>query len=106
MLAAEIAQNWLSGRWLPALYPSPVTAPGNAMVDIFGQAIVVGSMVKLIGKVTAINPSDPHFQDITFTPLFPQSGLVAPESGVFPQNIPVKVYQAHPLQLVVGGTSL
>jgi len=104
MLACELADDWLSGKWLPTGYGIS-SSPGDALKDIFGQTISVGSMVKLIGTVTAMNPTDPHFQDITITPAFPQSSVVAPEAGVFPQNIPVKSYQFHPLQLMVLGTS-
>lgn len=95
---------WLSGRWLPPGYASPGSS--DSMTDIYGQAITVGSLVKLVGVVTAVQPSDPHFQDITFRPIFPQSGLVEPAAGVFPQNIPVKVFQAHPLQLIKVGDRL
>ena len=104
MLGMIAAPEWLSGRWIPAGYAAPASA-GDSLSDIFGQTLAVGTMVKLIGTITAINPMDPHFQDITITPQFPQSGLVSPEAGVFPQNIPVKSYQFHPLQLMKVGSS-
>ena len=105
MLADIFASEWLSGRWLPSGYPAPVTTPGDTLKDIFGNTISVGSMVKLIGTVTAMNPMDPHFQDITIKPYFPQSVFVTNEAGVFPQNQPSATFQAHPLQLMVVGTS-
>ena len=104
MLGMLAAPEWLSGRWIPSGYSSPAAA-GDSLSDIYGQTLAVGSIVKMIGTVTAVNPMDPHFQDITVTPMFPQSGLVAPEAGVFPQNIPSKSYSFHPLQLMKVGSS-
>ena len=98
-------QMWLTGRWIPTGYGG-LTPVSDSMVDIYGSTLTVGSWVKLIGVVTALNPSDPHFQDITVTPVFPQSGLVSPQAGVFPLSSPVKSYQFHPLQLMKLGTTL
>ena len=103
-LALEMDSMWNSGRWIPTGYGS-LTPVSDALTDIFGQTLAVGSYVKMIGVVTAMNPSDPHFQDITIAPLFPQSGLVSPQAGVFPLSSPVKSYQFHPLQLMKFTTS-
>jgi hypothetical protein len=105
MLALEFAQDWIQGRWLPPGYSSNIPVAGNSLTDIFGVAITVGAKVKLIGTVTSMNPTDPHFQDIEIRPDYPQSAIIAPEAGVFPQNIPVKSYKFHPLQLIVMGTT-
>lgn len=105
MFIGAIAMEWLSGRWLPSQYVSP-NGVNDSLTDIFGQAITVGSKVKLIGTVVSLNPSDPHFQDVVISPDYPQRGVIDPQSGVFPQNIPVKQYTFHPLQLVVVKGSL
>jgi hypothetical protein len=102
------ADFWLFGKWIPTGYnPAPsVNVPGDPMKDVFGQTITVGSKVKLIGTVTAIDPMDAHFQDITFVPDYPQSFLVENQQGVSPTQRPIKSVKAHPLQLVVVGSSL
>ena len=105
MLLPGYAAFWLSGRWLPSGYVSPPLV-GNSLMDIFGTAIAVGSMVKLVGKVTSVDANSHHFQDIEVTPSYPQSNLVEPSSGKFPQNVPVTTYRFHPLQLIVEGGSL
>jgi hypothetical protein len=105
MVGCEMADFWLFGKWLPAGYPAAVTSPGDASVDIFGQTISIGSLVKLVGVVTALNPLDPHFQDIVFTPLFPQSPFVTNTVGVAPQQQPLVSVKCHPLQLIMVGSA-
>lgn len=102
MLALELAAMWLSGRWIPTGYsPLPgVTSPGDLMVDIFGNTITVGSMVALCGTVTALEPSNAHFQDVTFVPQFPQSLNVFNTQGVNPQQQMIASVKCHPLQLI------
>jgi hypothetical protein len=106
MLGLIIVDFWLFGKWLPAGFAGTPTSPGDPAIDIFGQTIAVGNKVKLIGTVTAINQFDAHFQDITFTPDYPQSTVVQNIQGVAPQQQPIVSVRAHPLQLVKIGTSL
>lgn len=106
MLALELADFWLFGKWLPTLNIGVATSPGDPALDIFGQTITVGSKVKLIGTVTKIDPLDAHFQDVTFTPDYPQSLIVQNQQGVQPQQQPIVSVKAHPLQLVKVGSSL
>ena len=105
--ACEIADQWLYGAALPAGYPSTVTIPGDSPVDIAGNALSVGMLVKLVGTIVAINSLDPHFQDITIAAQFPQSKLVSPATGLSPQNVPApnKQFQFHPLMLLKVGSS-
>jgi hypothetical protein len=105
MLACEIASQWLSGQAIPTGYASPPLV-GDSLTDIVGTTISVGKMVKMIGVVVAVNANATHFDDVSVQCQFPQSQLVTPESGVFPQNTPApgKVYKFHPLQLLVVGS--
>ena len=94
MLATTIAQEWLSGRWLGAAAASPTT-PQNSLTDIYGCAIAVGTTVKFVGKVTAVNASSSHFKDITVVPVFPSDPSAVANAAT------ATTYQFHPLQLVV-----
>jgi hypothetical protein len=105
MLLPIYASMWLSGWWLPSGYVNPALV-GNSLTDIFGTTIAVGSMVKLVGKVISVDNLSHHFHDIEVAPSYPQSNLVEPEAGQFPQTVPVKTYRFHPLQLIVEGGSL
>ena len=101
------ASMWLTGRWLPTGYPMGATVVGEPMVDIFGQAITVGSKVKLIGTVTAVNPLSNHFHDITFVPDYPNNTIVENQvAGNIPLTSPIVSVRCHPLQLVKVGSSL
>jgi hypothetical protein len=106
MLALEIANQWLSGKAIPYGYNTGVPLVGDLPVDIVGTAITVGKMVKMIGVVVAVNNNDTHFQDIQVIPQFPQSSIVTPTSGTYPQSIPApgKVLSFHPLELMVVGS--
>ena len=101
------ADFWLQGTW-----SSPLV--GSANQDIYGTAITVGSYVKLVGIVTAVNLTDSHYGEIQVTPIHP--GAVGPfipdvQTGQPSQspNFPVSNPQIasapfgfHPKQLVVG----
>lgn len=109
MLGAIMQSFWTYGKWIPNGYnpnPSP-SAPGDVMQDIFGQSLVVGSMVKLIGTITSVDPLSAHFADVTFVPQYPQAPAAIPgvNGGIFPQNQLTSV-KVHPLQLVKVGSWL
>jgi hypothetical protein len=98
MIAADF---WLHGNWPPNIAGSP-TGGAELMKDVYGQTITVGSLVKLVGTVVALNPSDPHFQDVVITLNFPQAAPFPPSpttQGVF---VAAPVVAFHPLQLIVG----
>ena len=106
MLAMVLADFWMQGTWLGPLV-------GSSPQDIYGNVITVGSYVKMVGVVTAINLSDPHFGEIQVTPIHP--GVIGPfvpqdmfgnprSPNYLPQD-PVKVDSQrgfHPKQLIVG----
>lgn len=96
------AAFWLAGRWLPAGYASPGAT--DSLVDIFGQALTVGSLVKLVGTITSMSGSDSHFDDITFRPIFPQGGLASNSAPT--TKIAMDTFSAHPLQLIKVGDHL
>jgi hypothetical protein len=86
---------------------------GNLPKDVYGAPIIVGSVVKFVGVVTAVNSNDTHYGDIQVNPLHPGSVLFIPDlqSGVFPQSpnfspgnsqLPAQQFGFHPLQLIVG----
>lgn len=109
MLLIPFGNMWMAGTWT-----GPATTPiaGDSANDINGVAITVGSIVKFVGIVTAVNLNDPHFGDIVVQPLHPNGQMVVPDQfGANPQspNLPVPNYQTpagpygfHPLQLIVG----
>lgn len=61
MLALEDAQFWMSGNW----FRSFTTAGADRGVDAVGIPILVGSTVKLVGTVTAIDLFSTKYHDIT-----------------------------------------
>lgn len=93
----------LAGAW-------PATTIGPPPVrDINGVAITVGSTVKLVGLVTAINPTSTHFMEVTFQPIYPAANNLSPglpqqAAFLMPQSpLPGKpVFQAGASQLIVG----
>lgn len=106
MLFAE--DFWMQGTWVGPLV-------GTSNQDIYGAPITLGSIVKFVGQVTAINLSDPHYGEIQVMPIHPgsigpiipdvQTTLGAPQSYNFspdnPQS-PTGPFGFHPKQLVVG----
>jgi len=108
MLGIGIDQ-WMMGMWTPHFTPG---IAGDTATDIYGTAISVGSVVKLVGIVTAIHLNDPHFSDVVVMPIHPNGqAQVMDSGGGNPQSrdIPVpnqllskKRYGFHPLQLEVG----
>ncbi|SRR6266568_1945958 len=107
--------QYLAGVWETTGVPGAVIVGpfgqviSDKAVDINDVAITVGSTVKFIGKVTKINVSDPHFQDIEITGIYPDS-LTEKAIGLLDPNIPNSlgsintrnIRYFHPLQLVVG----
>ena len=85
---------------------------GDVAKDIYGASIMVGSKVKLVGTVTAVNLNDTHFGDIQVMPDHPgASGPFIPDLGGIPQSLNFGVgdpataagpYGFHPSQLIVG----
>ena len=110
MLSGIIDSFWTFGKWIPGGYsPTPsATSPGDTMQDIFGSTLAVGNKVKLIGTITALDPVNAHFSDVTFTPDYPQNpGLVPGLAGQpFPKDELVKSVKCHPLQLMKVGSWL
>ena len=74
-LACIDAAFWNGGNWIPNGYPAATSAPGDVMTDIYGQTLTVGSLVKFIGIVTALDPLSAHFQDIEVSSYFPKSSF-------------------------------
>lgn len=106
-MPSAILDMW-AGSWWPLGPP----LAGDAIKDVNGVTITVGATVKLVGVVTAINPTDPHFGTIQVTPLHPGDWPATPvQTRQLPMSpnfdtpnaqLPVKVYGLEPLQLVVG----
>ena len=98
-----LADFFLAGNW-------KAPAAGSSIQDAYGVTITVGSYVKFVGRVTAINPSDPHYGEIQVTPVHPASLFIpdahygSPQSPNFqpgnPQNSQVLGFS--PQQLIVG----
>jgi len=98
--------DWMSGYWL-----SLFVKAGEALVDVNGATISVGSTVKFVGKVIAIN-QDPHYGTIQVqgnnpngNPIMFMPGSGSPISLNYPTpnpQTPNKIYAFEPLQLVVG----
>lgn len=109
MLALEMADNWLAGKWLPATPGNPLY--GDSPQDVYGVTLAVGQTVKMVGVITAINTNDPHCQDIKVTPSYPNNQLFIPSVTGDAGNpfLPVTNPQLsdtrsfHPWQLIVGG---
>lgn len=98
---------WMQG----GIWPYPTVLAGEAFADINGVTITVGSTVKFVGVVTALN-QDQHYGSVQVTGLHPngviniyQPGSGSPRSLFYPtpnpQNLGV-VKAFEPLQLVVG----
>ena len=84
MLAMVLADFWMQNpqTWIPPLV-------GTAAQDIYGNTISVGSMVKMVGVVTAINLNDSHYGEIQVSPIHP--GTIGPfipdvQTGSEPQS--------------------
>ena len=100
--------------WAASASSWPVQLVGTVPQDIYGNTITIGSTVKLVGIVTAINVTDSHYGEIQVTPAHP--GTVGPfipdtQTGQNPQspNFPVSNPQLtsapfgfHPKQLITG----
>jgi hypothetical protein len=102
-----ILDMW-AGSWWATAPPSA----GDAIKDVNGVTITLGATIKMVGLVTAINTTDPHFGTIQVTPIHPNGWPAQPiEVRVFPQSsnfrtpnaqLPQGAYGYEPLQLVVG----
>lgn len=100
--AAVLAPFWLANAWLPA----PVA--GQTLRDVNGVALAVGQTVKIVGTITALTASDPHFSGISFTPLHPNGSLIVPNATDSVDRTlgatgtkPV-IYYFDPTQIIVG----
>lgn len=103
-LALEFADFLLNNLWSGPLV-------GSALQDAYGVNITVGSYVKFVGRVTAVNANDSHFGEIQIVPVHPASLFIPdntygnPTSPNFsvppnPQVSPVFGFSAQ--QLIVG----
>ena len=106
MLAMTLADFLLNGGWT-----GPAVGTGNQ--DIYGSTITVGSYVKMVGLVTAINLTDSHFGEIQVTPVHPGTlgpaipwdANPTPRSPNFTPGNPQLLDQQrgfHPKQLILG----
>jgi hypothetical protein len=75
------------------------------MVDFNGTPLALGQTVKLVGTITALNPFDNKFREVTITLSHPVPGVpdVIVAQGADPQEPgAVKTISVSPTMLVVG----
>ena len=101
-----LADYWMQGNWTGPLV-------GSSNKDVYGNTIAVGSIVKFVGVVTAMNLNDTHYGEIQVMPTHPGNLLFIPDvqTGMVPQSpnfpvgnpqLPTGPFGFHPLQLIVG----
>lgn len=91
MTAAITALFMLGNTW----YTPGTTVTTLKMQDVNGTTISVGDTVKIVCKVTALNPTSTHFDNVSLTPVHPGGDpRVNPASAL--------TFNVHPLNLVSG----
>lgn len=100
-------------QWQAGIWQAPFV--GTAPQDIYGNTITVGSFVKFVGQVIAVNANDAHFGEIMVNPVHPgvigpfipdvQEGFGVPQSPYYPADNPQfrsNAFGFHPKQLILG----
>jgi hypothetical protein len=109
MSAAAVLPFFMTANVWPL---SPPKA-GEPLRDVNGVLITVGATVKLVGVVTAVSSTDPHFSGIQVAPSHPNGpggsnpilGITDSQNPQLGQSVnpqqPVNYY-FDPLQIIVG----
>ena len=79
---------WLQGMW------GRGSGPSSMLADVNNNTIAVGNTVKLVGVITALNPNETHFDQVSIRLTHP--------GGTGRDPISREVLTVHPTQLVLG----